>query len=120
MKTKYIVSIQNTSSSRLCRCCLDTVSIWRIKLSYLILYLCQIRGSRDAVGSSNIRMHDLSFELTSFKALQTLEVSLHGNGSPWQRESIWVSVTDAWRRVDFSNQSSVQTNQPVLENLEST
>ena len=43
---------------------------------------CQVRGSRDVVGSSNIRMHDLRFELTSFKALHTLEVGLRGSGSP--------------------------------------
>ena len=71
------------------------------------------------VGSSNIRMHDLCFELTSFKALQTLEVGIRGNGSPWQWVSIWVSATNGWHRLDFSNRSAVQMNRPVLENIES-
>jgi hypothetical protein len=35
----------------------------------------QIEGSKDAIGTSNIIMNELKFDLSLFKSLQSLEVS---------------------------------------------
>lgn len=86
------------------------------------MYFCfamQVAGSRERVGTSNIDMTQLKFDLSLFKSLQCLEVRLYREkvtrSSIWSYQGFLEKYTGNVRReIPKDNHVCVQINTTIL------